>query len=343
MTGGIRNPSRTLANEEVHDMTIESSEATLPVATGRPVSAARRGVDAGIAAALLSSAAFGTSGPFAKLLLHAGWTSGSIVLVRVGGAALILLVPALLAVRGRAHLVRANLPLILVYGFVAVAGCQVAYFNAVQHVPVGVALLLEYCGTVLVVLWAWLRFGRRPTRLTWLGVAVSLAGLALVLDIAGQSRLDPVGVFWGLLAAVGLAAFFVAAAHGEGDLPPVVLAALGMGIGAVLLAILGAVHVLPMGFSTADVTMSGRSLSWWVPVAELAVIAAAAAYLLGTYAARRLGSTVSSFVGLSEVLFAIVAAWLLLGELPHRVQLLGGALIVGGVVAVRTGELRRPV
>jgi len=42
------------------------------------------------------------------------------------------------------------------------------------------------------------------------------------------------------------------------------------------------------------------------------------------------------------VLFAVIWAWLLLGELPGPVQLLGGLLIVGGVVLVRVDELRGP-
>ena len=95
-----------------------------------------------------------------------------------------------------------------------------------------------------------------------------------------------------------------------------------------------------MRYATADVTVAGHALPWWLPVAELAVVAAAAAYLLGTFAVRRLGATVASFVGLSEVLFAIVFAWLLLGELPRPVQLAGGVLVVAGVVAVRVGEAR---
>jgi len=57
-------------------------------------------------------------------------------------------------------------------------------------------------------------------------------------------------------------------------------------------------------------------------------------------AARSLGSKVASFVSLTEVLFAVIWAWLLLGELPGPIQLLGGLLIVGGVVLVRVDELR---
>ena len=300
------------------------------------------GADVGLVAALVSAAAFGTSGPFAKALLLTGWSSGAIVLLRVGLATAILALPALWACRGRWGMLRAEARLILIYGLVAVAGCQVAYFNAVQRLTVGVALLLEYCGILLVVLWIWVRSRQAPTRLTWLGVVIALLGLALVLDITGQVRLDPVGVLWGLLAAVGLAAFFVAAANQGSRLPPVVLAAFGMGTGTVALAALGAVGLLPMRFSAADVVVAGRSVSWWVPILEVSVIAAAAAYLLGTFAARRLGSTVASFVGLAEVLFAVLFAWLLLGELPRPVQLLGGVLIVAGVVAVRAGELRAP-
>ena len=298
--------------------------------------------DSGLLAAVLSAAAFGTSGSFAKALLDAGWSSGAIVLVRVGGAALVLLVPALLACRGRWALVRRESGLILLYGVVAVAGCQVAYVNAVQHLSVGVALLLEYSGTVLVVLWMWLQTRRAPRRVTWVGILVALAGLALVLDITGQSPPNTAGVLWGLLAAVGLAVFFVSAGNSDSGLPPVVFAAFGMGVGAVALAVLALVRILPMQFVASDVVVASQRLPWWGAIGELAVVAAAAAYLLGTFATRRLGATVASFVGLSEVLFAILFAWLLLGQLPRPVQLVGGALVVAGVVAVRAGELRAP-
>jgi drug/metabolite transporter (DMT)-like permease len=317
-------------------MTTDTTPATRRELAPAPLG--RRRADLGSVAAVVTAAAFGTSGPFAKALLVTGWSSDAIVLLRVGIAALLLAVPAVLACRGRWHLVRANLPVILVFGLVAVAGCQVAYFNAVSTLSVGVALLLEYSGTVLVVLWVWLRSRLAPSRMTLVGGATALFGLGFVLDMAGQSPPDIVGLMWGLLAAVGLATYFVASSHGDGGLPPVALAGFGMGVGALALAGLGALGILPMQFRTVDVVVAGESLPWWVAIGELAVVAAALAYLLGTYAARALGATVASFVGLSEVLFAIVFAWLVLGELPTLVQLAGGTLVVGGVVAVRLGE-----
>jgi drug/metabolite transporter (DMT)-like permease len=294
----------------------------------------------GLWLALASAATFATSGPFAKALLHTGWTSGSVVLLRVGGAALVLALPTVLSLRGRWHVVRRDLGAVLAYGAFAVAGCQVAYFQAVQRLSVGVALLLEYLGIVLVVLVAWARTRRAPSRLTVAGVLLAVGGLVLVLDLAGQATPDLGGVLWGLLAAAGLATYFVLAAE-ESELPPVALAGLGMTAGALVLGLLGAVGLVPMSFTTSTVTLRGAQLPWWLAIGELALVAAAAAYLLGVLAARRLGSTVASFVGLTEVLFAVLFAWLLLGELPGPVQLAGGVLIVSGVVAVRVGELRR--
>jgi len=45
---------------------------------------------------------------------------------------------------------------------------------------------------------------------------------------------------------------------------------------------------------------------------------------------------------MAEVLFAILFAWLLLGQLPTPVQFLGGGFILAGVAMVRFGELRVP-
>jgi drug/metabolite transporter (DMT)-like permease len=80
---------------------------------------------------------------------------------------------------------------------------------------------------------------------------------------------------------------------------------------------------------------------WWVPILVIALVAAAFAYVTGIVAVRLLGPKVASFVALTEVLFAVLFAWIVLAELPAPVQLLGGVLIVAGVIAVRADESRR--
>jgi drug/metabolite transporter (DMT)-like permease len=77
-----------------------------------------------------------------------------------------------------------------------------------------------------------------------------------------------------------------------------------------------------------------------VPVLGLSLVAAVIAYVAGIGAARRLGAKLASFIGMAEVLFAILFAWLLLGQLPSAVQFLGGAFILAGVTLVRTDELK---
>ncbi|TYC01028.1 EamA family transporter [Micromonospora sp. WP24] len=294
----------------------------------------------GLGLALLSAVTFATSGTFARSLIDAGWSAPSAVIARVGLAALVLAVPAAIALRGRWSVLRRNLGVIGVFGLLGVALAQVCFFNAVRYLPVGVALLLEYLGIILVVAWTWLVHKQRPSRLTVAGAVAALAGLVFVLDLTGDARLDVLGVLWGLGAAVGLAGYFVLAGRVDAQLPSVVLASGGMGVGAAALALLGLVGVLPLHAVFGDVSFAGQQTSWLVPIAGLSLVAAVVAYLTGIAGARILGPRLSSFVGLTEVMFAVLIAWLVLGELPRMVQLLGGVLIVAGVALVRLGEQR---
>jgi drug/metabolite transporter (DMT)-like permease len=297
---------------------------------------------AGLALAIFSAATFGTSGTFASSLLKIGWTPATAVTVRIGIAALVLTIPALLELRGRWAELRRALPMVAMFGLVAVAACQLFYFNAVEHLSVGVALLLEYLGTVLVVGWLWLRHGQRPRRLTLVGALVSILGLVLVLNLIGTHHLDPVGVLWGLAAAAGLAVFFVLSARVDDGVPPLVMAWGAMTIGAITLIVFDAVGLLKVHAVFHDVRLAGHQTSWLVPVLGLSVVAAAIAYLAGIGASRMLGAKLASFVGLTEVLCAVLFAWLLLGQAPTAIQFVGGALIIAGVAIVRIDELSAP-
>jgi drug/metabolite transporter (DMT)-like permease len=291
----------------------------------------------GWTAALVSACAFGTSGALAKPLLASGWSAGAVVAVRLGLAAITLLIPGLLALRGRWHLLRSHWRPLVGYGVFGGATAQVAFFNAVQYVPVALGLLLEYLGILFVVGWVALRSRRLPTRLTLSGVAIAITGLVIVLDPAGMAALDARGIAWGLLAAFGLAAYFVISARPM-ELPPLTFVSIGLAIGTVAILLAGLVGLMPLRASTADVGFVGLTLPWWGPLVLLALIAAAAAYALGFVGVQYLGSTVASFVGLTEVLFAVGWAWLLLGELPGLAQLIGGVIMLAGVAAVQRGQ-----
>ena len=294
----------------------------------------------GLTLAGVSSATFGTSGTFAASLLAIGWTPGAAVTARIVIAAVVLTVPALLALRGRVDVVRRGSRTLAAYGLVAVAGAQLCYFNAVNHLSVAVALLLEYSGILLVVAWMWLRHQQRPRLLTGIGAAVALAGLVLVLDLAGHHHVDGIGVLWGLGAGVGLATYFVISAGDTDAPPPLVVAWGGLVIGGAALVIADLAGAVPYAAPRADVTLLHTRLSWLVPVLGLSLVAAVIAYVTGIAGVRLLGARLASFVGLLEVLFAILFAWLLLGQSLTLVQLVGGVLIVAGIALVRIDELR---
>lgn len=289
--------------------------------------------------ALISASSFALSGSFASALFTSGWTPGAAVTVRIVIAAVVLAVPAVVSMRDRWRFVGRNLHLVVLFGLLAVAGAQLCYFMAVQTLSVGVALMLEYMGLVLVVLWQWVVSRRPPHRATLIGVVLSIVGLGLVLDLFGGVRVDLGGVLWGLGAAVGLATYFVVAATDHGEIPAIAMAAGGMTVGAILLGTFGLIGILPMRATTRSVQLSGVSVPWWIAVAGLGVLAGAVSYGTGVIAARMLGAKMSAFLGLTEVLFAVLFAWILLDQLPVPIQLLGGLLILIGIGVVRREQI----
>lgn len=292
----------------------------------------------GLGFALVSAASFGLSGTLASGLLQADWTPALAATWRISIGALVLLPWTLRALHGRWHLLTANARLIALYGFLAVALPQTCYFFAVQRLPVGPALLIEYVAPVIVVLWQWARHGHAPTRLTVVGALVAMGGLLLVLGLTTATPLDPVGVLWATLGLVGAVGYWLLSASPDTGLPPLAMAGGGLATGGVLLWALGLTGVLPLGVGGSEARYGGGNLPSWLALLALGFISAALAYASGIAASRRLGSRLASFVGLSEVLLAFGYAWLLLGQVPTPTQGLGALLLLGGVALVKLGE-----
>lgn len=298
-------------------------------------SRARGPVVVGTTMALVSAATFGSSGALATSLLQTGWTAGAAVLVRLSGAAVVLLLAAAVRLRGSWRPTRRSLGTIVAFGVVAVAGAQLAFFNAVRTLDVGVALLLEFLAPVMLLAWTSLRTRRRPSRPTLVGAGLTLVGLAFVLELTGAATVDPVGVAWGLGAALCLCGFFLLAERQDASLPPLAMAAGGTAVGSVVIALAAAVGVVPLAFNTDDAVLAGVQVSWLVPVVPMVLLATVVAYLTGVGAVARLGVRVASFVALTEVLFAVLIASVLVAQLPSVSQLFGGLCIIAGIVLIR--------
>ncbi|MFJ2552233.1 EamA family transporter [Microbacterium sp. NPDC087591] len=300
--------------------------------------AARRGVRLGLPLAIGAAFAFGMSGGWARGLIDAGWTPGAAVTARIWVAALVLLIPAILSLRGRWGVLRHNIGMIAAYGLLAVAATQLCYFQAVAVMDVGIALLIEYTAPIAVVLWLWLRRGERPSRRSILGAAIAFVGLVLMLDILTGATVNGAGILWALGAMVGAATYFLLSARADTGLPPIALAGGGLLLGASGLTVAGLVGVLPIAWTTDDITYRFGSVPWFVPVLAIGLIATALAYMLGIVSTRMLGSRLASFIALAEVVAALLFGWLLLGQLPDLLQMFGGVLVLAGVVVVKLGE-----
>ncbi|MEU4014668.1 DMT family transporter [Microbacterium sp. NPDC028030] len=296
------------------------------------------GVRLGMPLAIAAAFSFGMSGGWARGLIDAGWTPGAAVTARLCVAAVVLLVPTILALRGRWGLLRRNLGMILAYGLLAVAATQLFYFQAVAVMDVGIALLVEYTAPIAVLLWLWLRRGERPSRKSVIGAVIAFVGLVLMLDVVTGAEVNVPGILWALGAMVGAAAYFVLSAKADTGLPPIALAGSGLLLGAVALALAGAVGIPPIAWTTDDVSYRFGSVPWFVPVLAMGVIATALGYGLGIASTRMLGSRLASFVALAEVVAALLYGWLLLGQLPDLLQALGGVLVLVGVIVVKLGE-----
>jgi drug/metabolite transporter (DMT)-like permease len=300
----------------------------------------------GLLFAIGSAFTFGLSGPLAKSLMTAGWSPTAAVTARLAAGALVMAAFASFARPGWIREALGHPRTVIAYGLIPIAGAQLCYYNAVQHLSVGVAMLLEYTSPILVVGWLWATTRRHPSGLTLAGVGLAIAGMMLVLglfegDGVQGAHIDSVGVFWALGAAVCAACYFMlsdtVAADGTG-LNSITLAAGGLIVGAIGVTLLGLSGVMPMTFTANDAVIAGWTTSWVVPVLALGILPTAIAYTLGIMGIARLRPRFASLVGLAEVMFAVLAAWVLLGEAITATQLLGGAVVLAGLALARQGD-----
>ncbi|MEV5962593.1 EamA family transporter [Kribbella sp. NPDC051952] len=289
----------------------------------------------GLGFAVFSAITFGGSGPFAKALIGAGFTPEQAAWVRILGAAA-LLVPLALIFRGTAGLraARSSWKALVLYGLTGIAGCQTLFFIAASRLPVGVALMLEFSGPVLVV--AWLKFGQKVAvpRSAAVGVGIAVIGLATVAEIWSGLTIDLIGLLAGLAAAACQATYFILIDKLTGAADPLVMTAAGSVVGAVVLTLISAPWGVPWHVLTDTIAIGHRHAPGWVMATWLIVVSTVVAYLAGAAAVQRLSAAIGGAVAYVEVVAACVFALILLGETLRTNQIIGGAIVlVGAFVA----------
>src|SRR4051812_44161829 len=158
------------------------------------------------------------NGTVSKVILGSGISSLRLLEVRSLGAAIGFVLVLLLIAPARLRVTRRELPFLAVFGVCGLAFVQWFYFLSIHRLAVGIALLIEYLGALLVALWARYVFHEHVRRRIWVALALALLGLAMIVDLlGGGGELSTVGLAFASVSAVTYTAYILLAERGVGD------------------------------------------------------------------------------------------------------------------------------
>jgi drug/metabolite transporter (DMT)-like permease len=295
----------------------------------------------GHVALIISILLFASNGSVSKSLLVSGIDATRLSQIRVTGAFLVLLVFALFLVRDQLKVKRPELLPIISYGIIGVALVQFLYFVAIERMPIGVALVIEYTAPVLVALWA--RFGEKEPvkKRVWLALALTLFGLSLVTNIWNGFTLDSIGFIAAALAAVSLAIYFITGEKLVQKRSALAIVTLAFGASTIFWAI-----ILPWWNFDTDIFSgqvsfpenSSNMVSISFMMLWMIVMGTIAPFFLSFVALSHLKARTVAIVGTLEPVFASAVAFFVLNESLLAIQLLGGAVVIVGVVLAESAK-----
>jgi drug/metabolite transporter (DMT)-like permease len=291
--------------------------------------------------ALLAAFLFGANGSVSKVIIQSGFSATQLTQMRVLGAAIISGLVLLMLDKKSFYLPKKQWPTILVLGIVGVAMLQATYAFAIELLPVGIALLLEYLAVLLVALVAFFFFKEKVRLRLWVAIGFVMVGLVVVAEI-WASTLNPTGVMWGLLAAITLATYFLVGEKQLKTISPLALSFWTMSIATVFWAPLSGWWELEWSdFAILAPVGPGDdalALPLWAFFLWNIILGSFAPFLLSLSALKRLSATAAGILATSEIAFAFITAWLWLQEQLTVLQVVGASIVLGGIVIAQTAR-----
>jgi drug/metabolite transporter (DMT)-like permease len=225
---------------------------------------------------------------------------------------------------------RRTIPALFGLGLLGNGVYQVLFIEGVARTRAGDAALMLATGPAFVALIGWLRGVERATRRRVVGIALSVAGIALVV-LGSAQRTGESTVLGNLLLLAGClcwSTFTVMLQPYTHDVAGIRVSAITMLGGALLLLAVGA---------PALAATPWRALppSAWGALVFSSFGALVLAYLAWYRGVRVLGPTRTAMYGNLQPVIALGVAWLTLGEVPTSWQLVGTAAIMTGLVLTR--------
>ncbi|WP_327288152.1 EamA family transporter [Streptomyces sp. NBC_01198] len=221
----------------------------------------------------------------------------------------------------------------LVLGTLNIGAFFALLFIAAYRLPGGVAATIGALQPLLVAVFSAGLLGDRLTLRTVLTGLTGVFGVSLLVLQSG-ARLDALGVLAALGSAVVMATGVVLSKRWPAPAP--LLATTGWQL------VAGGLVLLPVALLAEGPPPSSLTTQNLLGYGYLTLVGAAVAYALWFRGIRELPPTNVTFLGLLSPVVATGVGWLALGQQLTAVQALGGALILGALVAAQLRPVPPP-
>jgi drug/metabolite transporter (DMT)-like permease len=285
---------------------------------------------------------FAVNGSVMKVTLDSGLTPLELAQIRQTCAALLFLGLLVAFAPERLRVGRRELALLIVFGLVCVALQQWLYLVAIEHAPIGVALLIVFTAPLFVALFARFVYREHIRRRVWLAVLLCIIGLALVVEIWMGLAFDTVGVTAAFGSALVLTAYLLIAERERRHRDAASLSFYGFLVAAIFWAVVQPLWNFPWSALDDSVSLQGNlseySAPVWLLVGFIVVVGTLVSFLLLTGSLRHISATRASIVATFEPVVATVVAWAWLGQSLGAAQLVGGAIVIAGILVAQSAR-----
>jgi drug/metabolite transporter (DMT)-like permease len=213
----------------------------------------------------------------------------------------------------------------------------VFWHNSIEHIGAGLATVLGNMQVVLVGLLAWLLLRERPSNASLASIPVVLFGVVLISGALEQGAYGPdpaLGAIFGVLTALMYSGFLLTLRQGGrgviGPAGPLLDATFAAAIGCALIGV---------AVGDLDWDPSWSSQGWLI---LLALSSQVLGWLLIAISLPRLPAVVTSVSLTLQPVCSVIFAWIILGEDPSPLQLVGAACILSGLVIASFGRRAPP-
>jgi drug/metabolite transporter (DMT)-like permease len=271
------------------------------------------------------------NGSLSRLLLDDGVSALRLAELR-GVLSFVFLAAALAVVRPRLlRIRRQDIPRLAFLGIAGLAGVHATYFFAISRLDVGVALVIQYLGPLILLLWLRLVHRRQLQRSLWGAAVLSVIGCFLVVQAWNPGAIDGLGLLAAFGAAITFAIYLYSSEQAGHRYEPVTTLVWGFGFASLFWLVVQPPWSFPFAeFSSAENIALGLGV---------AVIGTLLPFVCIVAALRHVPASRAAVVATLEPVLAAIIAWPVLGQDLDVAQIAGGLIVVGAVVWV---QMQRP-